>query len=186
LDYYKTIENRIFIYYNVKNDGHMVFWKKSEFNKRFKGYYVITDPDVVPIDECPKDFMRYFLKILKKYDNVHKVGFSLKTNDIPDGNKQKEYILKWESKFWSIKTADGDFMADIDTTFALYRPLNEKRFFNFYSAIRSNFPIQAKHMGWYVDHSNLNEELKNYYTSSNDSSSWKTDESGALINRMYD
>ena len=48
LDYLKSIEDKVIIHYLKENFGHMVFWKNKEiFDLYSKGYFVLTDPDVI-------------------------------------------------------------------------------------------------------------------------------------------
>lgn len=182
LAYFEEIELSIKIHKLSENYGHMVFWKKNElFNLYSKGYYVVTDADIVPDKDCPSDFLRKFRNILDKNRELSKVGFSLQIDDIPTTNPKKDTIIKWEEKFWKEKTTDGNFMARIDTTFALYPPKNQ--WFlrkNFYHAIRTNKPYVSKHGGWYLNSKELTEEQKYYQEKANSSSSWKVDEKGDL------
>lgn len=100
-EYLASIEHRITVYRLPENYGHnVVFKRKDLFDKYLKGYYVITDSDVVPIKECPPDFLKFFKDILDQNSKVRKVGFGLKIDDIPDSNPQKHNILKRQSKFW--------------------------------------------------------------------------------------
>lgn len=191
LDYFTSIEpsSSITLYRLKENYGHMVFWKnKALFNKYSKGYYVITDADINPDEACPGDFLLHFKNILNKNKEVTKVGFSLRIDDIPDTNKNKSTVLKWESKFWENKNACGDFIALTDTTFALYRPKYKYKEYEksvFYHAVRTNVPYIARHGGWYLDNNNLNEEQLFYFINCNDSSSWRIDEKGNLMNTGY-
>ena len=92
------------IHYMDKNYGHMVFFVADEFkNIRENEYYVLTDPDVIAIDECPRDFMDYFYYLLQQFPQFNKVGFSLKTNDICGSDKAKELLNKWEKQFYKRK-----------------------------------------------------------------------------------
>ena len=49
------------------------------------------------------------------------------------------------------------FRADIDTTFALYRPLDRRRHGEG-RALRTGPPYVARHLPWYLDSSNLSAE----------------------------
>jgi hypothetical protein len=186
LEYFKEMESTLKIHKLKENYGHLVFWKNKQlFDTYSKGYYVVTDPDINPILECPENFIQYFKNILDEDYKVSKVGFSLKIDDIPDSNVNKDKILKWESRYWKIRRDDGNYQADIDTTFALYRPgymRNEK---NFIKGIRTQYPYQVKHGGWYIDLKKLSEEEKYYIETCNDSSSWRVDELGVLKNDFY-
>lgn len=184
--YFKEIENQVTIHRLDKNYGHRVFWEKKEFLLEYAiGYYVITDPDIVPEKNCPDDFILYFKDILKRNKKINKVGFSLRIDNIPDSNPHKEEIIKWEEKFWVSKDHQGNYLAPIDTTFALYRP---RRIFygeEFYKAIRTKSPYTAVHYGWLIDPKKLSEEQQFYAEQSKASYSWRTNAKGELINRKY-
>lgn len=187
LDYFKEIKKDVTIFRLKKNYGHKVFWVKKEFLLLYgQTYYVVTDPDIVPDRNCPEDFMEYFKNLLQKNPNITKVGFSLKIDDIPCSNPHRNKILNWEKKFWENTDEVGNYWADIDTTFALYRPtsflLDRKTFFK---AIRSKPPYLAMHGGWYMDIEALTEEQKNYMETANQSSSWRINKKGDLINPQY-
>ena len=180
LDYFETIRNQITLILLNENHGHQVFWKLNEINKKYvQNYYVVTDPDINPMEDCPKDFLKYFKTILDKNFKINKVGFSLYLDDIPDTNPDKNKIVLWESKFWQNKNEEGNYIASIDTTFALYKPKRFSKISIFYKAIRTQKPYTARHGGWYVDPENLTNEQEFYINTSNASSSWLSKESVA-------
>ncbi|KFC59373.1 hypothetical protein FEM08_19770 [Flavobacterium gilvum] len=186
LEYFDKIESDVTIHRLKENYGHLVFWKVKELYKKYsKGYYVVTDADINPISECPEDFLLYFKKILDKDLKITKVGFSLKIDDIPITNVNREKILKWESRFWQHCTNDGNFMAAIDTTFALYRPRYDHNQNSFLRGRRTKYPYAAKHGGWYIDSNRLTDEQKFYLENCNESSSWRVDKNGKLIKIEY-
>ncbi|TRX41245.1 glycosyltransferase family protein [Flavobacterium restrictum] len=186
LDYFKTIESKVVLHRLNENLGHLVFWKNKElFDKYSKGYYVITDADVVPVVDCPESFLLYFKTILDFCKTATKVGFSLKIDDLPTTNLNREKIIKWESQFWKNKDHAGNFIADIDTTFALYRPNYNYNEFDFYSACRTPKPFTAHHGGWYVNSSQLTKEQQFYFETCNESSSWRIDKNGDLRKNIY-
>lgn len=186
LEYFDTIKSSVTIHRLKENYGHLVFWQNKElYQKYFKGYYVITDADINPVQECPDDFLAYFKKILDQDYKITKVGFSLKIDDLPEANVNKEKIIKWESKFWRNYTTDGNFIAGLDTTFALYRPKYKYNEALFLRGCRTKYPYTAKHGGWYVDSEKLTEEQKFYVENCNESSSWRVDNNGELIKGEY-
>ena len=153
LEYFKEIKKNVKIHRLDKNYGHLVFWEnKKIFKKYSKGYFVVSDADIVPIEDCPDDFLLRFKELLDKYPNATKVGFSLNLETIPDANKNKNVILKWEKQFWKQRIEhDNCFIAELDTTFAIYRPRYKRKAEGFCNAIRTDYPLQAYHGGWYID-----------------------------------
>jgi hypothetical protein len=187
LEYFKEVESFVTLHRLKENYGHLVFWKNRElFDKYSKGYYVVTDADINPILECPGNFLDYFKRILDKDYKVTKVGFSLKIDDIPSTNVNKEKILNWESRYWQkLRISDGNFNAGIDTTFALYRPKYDYNEILFLKGCRTKYPYTAKHGGWYINSDELTEEQKFYLKNCNESSSWRVDNNGQLIKSEY-
>jgi hypothetical protein len=187
LSYFDELEGNknITIHRLKENYGHLVFWKQKElFQKYSKGYYVVTDADIIPMEKVPNNFINEFRKLLDKYEEVTKVGFSLFLDDIPDTNPNKEKIISWEKQFWKNKR-DELYFASIDTTFALYRPNYKREESNFLKGIRMNFPYYARHGGWYVNPLELTDEQKYYIETANNSSSWLMDENGELKNTIF-
>lgn len=152
------------VHYMEKNYGHKVFFEAEEFRSvRENDYYVLTDPDVIPIDECPADFMDLFYNILKKHKFANKVGFSLKIDDLPDHYSLKSEVIEWETAMIGkkISSAPDLYKAYIDTTFALYRPQKEwvgQKGKEFFAAVRTGYPYEARHLPWYKDLSKPTEE----------------------------
>lgn len=154
LDFYTTCPYRLIRL--QKNVGHMAIWQTEEGKEFLDDYYVYTDPDVVPVEECPDNFLEYFLKILENYPAVAKVGFSLKLDDIPEFYQKKTEVITWESQNFKHLIAEGLYNASIDTTFALYRPNAGGDWKS--KAIRTGPPYSARHLPWYVDEHFLSEE----------------------------
>jgi hypothetical protein len=156
-----------------RNYGYLALWKSLIFLNFIRSYYVYTDSDVLPIEDCPNDFLSYFLNILQNDISIKKIGFSLKYDDLPDSYNLKSKVIEWESKFYTKPISDFLFDSVIDTTFALYRPfsgggakLNNKSY-------RTGYPYQAYHLPWYENSNNLNEEQIYYYKNSNYKTFWK-------------
>ncbi len=119
IDYYENTPHTVIKL--TANIGYKALWDTC-IHLWFKGLpYVYTDPDILPVDNCPHDVVNYFHEILKKQPHINKVGFALKIDDIPDYYPQKKDVIKWETKFWCNPISDNLYKADIDTTFALYR-----------------------------------------------------------------
>jgi len=163
------------VHYVNSNRGHTVLWD-DELVERYgyeKDYYVYTDCDVIPSELCPEDFMEKMYNALNEYKDVDKVGFSLVNSNIPDHYKRKEDVQKWEAKFWE-KPIEGSiprlYRADVDTTFALYRPGVKKYS---HKALRIGHPYIAIHLPWYENSEKPFIELEYYRTQTvGDISSW--------------
>jgi len=154
-----------------ENKGHMVFWKDEYFSKYRESFYVVTDPDVLPIEECPNDFVLNFFECLRKYPWVRKVGFSLKIDDLPQDSILSEDAYNWEKQFYKTKLKkENIYYAGIDTTFALYMPDNYIVGENFGRAFRTGMPYVARHLPWYKKASEVTEE--DIYYSTHKTNGW--------------
>jgi len=181
LNYYQEIKDKVTIRVMDKNYGHLAFWLNREVYTEFSsGYYIVTDSDIIPNKKLPNDYINQLMQILNKNKKLTKVGFALNIDDIPDSFSQKEKVISWEEKFWRNKVEENIYLADIDTTFAIYPPKYEYLYENFYNAIRVAGDFTARHGGWYIDVNNLTEEDKYYFRTSNSSNSWKLDDEGCF------
>ncbi len=156
-----------------KNVGYCALWDTEVINDFKHGYYVYTDSDLEIIDECPDDFMAFFFFLLHKYKNIGKVGFGLMTDDLPDSYAFKTKVVTWEEGVLKKgkRLEKKAIKTQIDTTFALYR-IGKFGPASAMEAIRTTYPYMAKHLPWYEDTGNLDEEQNYYYASTLTSSHW--------------
>jgi hypothetical protein len=180
IEFYKNTNHTVL--YQNKNTGHNGIWYNGIIEKYAKDkFFIVSDPDVVPIKECPLDAVDLFHSLLIKYPDRIKAGFSLKINDIPDHFKFKSEVIKHESGYMDGPSPeDGIVFAPIDTTFALYRPGAGA---GLHSCIRTKYPYEARHIPWYINSSSLDEE-ELYYRSrmSKEINSWNQDSKPRWLN----
>lgn len=162
LDYYKSINYKVLLL--EQNLGFKSLEQLELYKEIRKSYFVYTDSDVVPIDECPDDFMEKFLKLLKANFWISKVGFSLKLDDLPNHYDKKNQVIDWESQFFE-KKVSGGYLAPIDTTFALHKPYSLISTRGIFKMIRTSYPYEARHMPWYNNSECLSEEELYYIDS---------------------
>ncbi|MFN8210054.1 MAG: glycosyltransferase [Bacteroidales bacterium] len=172
LEYYKSCNCNVIRL--DKNLGAYSLWRSGVIRKFNKDYFVYTDPDVLPVEECPDDFLDFFLKALKDHPLASKVGFSLKIDDIPDFFAPKEKVLAHEKTFYRFLDEDEKlYYAPIDTTFALYRPRAQWKHANYnIEMYRAAWPYTARHLPWYLDSSNPDEETLYYLETANRTATW--------------
>ena len=120
--------------------------------------YVYTDPDVLPVEDCPKDFVRRFMDILDDNRELRKVGFGLVWDDITFFGKER--AQRTQRNFYEgTQVGDEIYYAQIDTTFALY---SNVRHYNLRFSVRTTGDLQAYHLPWYFDYDNLPPDEKYY------------------------
>jgi hypothetical protein len=133
-----------------ENLGHRSPWISGLVQREARDrFYVVTDPDVIPDSQCPADALQYFETLLTEYPEIHKVGFGLRIDDLPDHYALARSVIEWETRFWKDEISPGLFRAPIDTTFAMYRPLVGHHDNSL--AIRTGPPYVAQHEPWYHD-----------------------------------
>ena len=156
-----------------ENLGHQALWRSGILQRlQIRGPFVYSDPDIVPIAECPHDIIRVFWRILAAHPFVQKVGFGLKLDDLPDHFAKKAAVLFHETHFWEHRLpqqSPSQYLAPIDTTFALYRHGN---YYEVPCSIRTGYPYLARHDDWYVDSDQLPEETSYYYRHAESGVSW--------------
>jgi hypothetical protein len=115
--------------------------------------FVYSDPDVLPIEDCPLDAVDHLGELLDRYPNYPKAGLGLYLDDVPEIPS-----LPWERELVKRELEPGVFNSYVDTTFALY---GAGAHFGL-EALRTGFPYQARHMPWYLDRSEHDAETAYY------------------------
>lgn len=166
LEYYKTLPHKVVR--NRENYGHTVITREDIIGPYKNSWYAYTDPDVIPIAECPADFITRFRELLERHPQVNKVGFGLKIDDLPNHYRYKPNVVEWETQFWSNQIEPGVYGAPIDTTFCLVRPgtvpyyTDGGKVICSVGALRTGSPYIARHYAWYTDSNNIPEDEKYY------------------------
>ena len=133
--------------------------------------YIVTDPDVVPSEDCPAGWPDRLGEALDS-SGKPKAGLGLRLDRIPAHYQRREQALEWEAQFWERPLDGGMFDAIVDTTLALYRPLHETSFT--VNAVRTGHPYVADHLAWYEDLENLSPEMRHYHEHAEPGISWWT------------
>ncbi len=139
-----------------RNLGHLAVWEAGVLGTlEHNGPFVVTDCDVVPDQRTPHDAVDHFADLLFRYSDVDKVGFGLRIDDLPNSYQFRDDVITWESQFWEDEVESGVYRAELDTTFALYRPTSPKGSLR---ALRTGPPYVARHLPWYGDSNDPSEE----------------------------
>jgi hypothetical protein len=124
-----------------------------------KQWFVYTDPDVIPSDTCPLNVVALLRHRLEEFPFYLKAGLGLRLDDIPDSYHLKQRVIDWEQHLIGKEIAPDVFEADVDTTFALYRPGMP---YITGPSIRLQGMYSAHHLPWYSDSSQPDEEERYY------------------------
>lgn len=188
-DLHKLGYTNIHILDNNSSYGPLLEWytvcpytvKRLEHNQEFLAVYnsgyinefihlpwiVYSDCDIELNPETPIDFIAQIIGYMEKYNKM-KGGLALKIDDLPR-NSYTEHYRNWEARYWVNELEKDVYEAQLDTTFCVIKPGQP---FD-YQAIRVAGNMMAKHVPWYTDFSNLDEEEKYYLSTSSDGSSYK-------------
>jgi hypothetical protein len=164
LQFYADVESkfRIRIVRRDVNGSRTTLWEERLLEKfGVRGPFVYTDSDVVPDESCPTDVVARLAALLRENACIFKAGLGLRIDDLPSSYRHRDQVVTWERKFWTAPVCRGAFLAEIDTTFALYRPNSS---FAMAPALRTGWPYLARHETWYQDSSSPSEEQR-YYVS---------------------
>lgn len=152
-----------------ENLGHTALWASGMLELLdVRTPYVYTDPDVLPTEDCPSHFLQEFVRILGAHPGIRKVGAALRYEDITFPDKKRVQVS--EASFYQIPLGDEAYVANVDTTFALYRNV---RFYHRGPAIRLAGCYTFRHLPWYYDYDHLPEDEQYYLDHANASSSLK-------------
>lgn len=158
----------------TENLGHHAPWKCGATARPNSGFYCVTDCDL-DLTDVPTDLIATMRTPLISWSVPPvKSGVALRIDDLPEWQTQ---VKEWESRFWRHKTGIY-YHAPIDTTLAMYRantPMRIATRVAGISAVRAAGPYTARHMPWYLNPTELDEENRNYFATANDSNSWRPD-----------
>jgi len=160
------------IFFLSKNVGHLALWETGLYKRFVHSYYVYTDSDIVIAESCPSNFLDIFRKTMDEDKSIAKIGLSLKIDDLPNAFKNKQEVIKFESQYFQNRISTLFYEANVDTTFALYRPGLKHAANKFLKMFRSAYPMEARHMPWYIDSENIQEEEQYYIENATTSTHW--------------
>ena len=156
LEWYETIKDKVQVRKDV-NHGHTAFWT-IELDKTIGEYFVYTDSDIELNPNFPTNWKERMYQILDKY-KVDKVALALRIDDLPEKYVLANQVKGNEHRWWREEVEKNVFKADTDTTFALYRNI----FDNCFPSLRmAHEDMICRHIPWYHDIKNLDEEEKYY------------------------
>lgn len=165
LAYYETIcqDPRVTLVKLPRNFGYRALWHSGILHQLdIRTPYVYTDPDVLPVEDCPKGLVARLYQVLRRYPFIDKVGPGLMVDDVPEG-----VDVQVERSYCHVPVEEEVFFAPCDTTFALYAPLY---YYTNFMSLRTRGRLLLRHLPWYLDRAHLPED-EQYYVDHADGSS---------------
>lgn len=132
-----------------ENLGHQSPWLAGVVDRHGgdRSPYMVSDCDILPDEDCPVDAVEHCRDQLLGHPELVKVGLSLRIDDIADDYPQAAAVRQWERQFTEHSLSPELWAADVDTSFAVYRPGVP---FSTRPAARTKPPYQARHLPWYM------------------------------------
>lgn len=175
LDYYEKTPHKV---YRLRdNMGQRAPWDSGLVSLLANNIaYIVTDPDIIPLRKS-HGAVRKLISVMNSYPKFNKVGLALKIDNIPAHYALKQKVIKWESAFWDKEVEKDVFIADVDTTFAVYRPNTP---YLIRPALRIGGKYTAIHEPWYQKSNNPTKDYAYYLKHARrDIASWGVDDTNS-------
>lgn len=155
LDWYEKIKNDVEVVRHQANYGPWVFLNSGYIHTIKDKWFVYSDADLELNPEMPYNWQEIMQEYSLKYDR--KASLALRISDIPDHYEFKEVIRDHQQVCW-VPTDEKDvYLAITDMTFSMDCD-NKHR----YESVRLAGNMEVKHVPWYIDFNNLDEEERYY------------------------
>lgn len=162
-------ENRPYKIRKIANLQGLALWNSDYINSFPQGSWIAySDSDLELSSQIPNNFLSQMIGWADKY-KMNKVGLALKRDDIPEDNEYARGAKAWEAKYWERELEPNVYMAEVDTTFALIKvglPFQ-------YPSLRIAGDFTARHLPWYANWDNLDEEELYYLSHAGEWSTYK-------------
>jgi len=185
LDYLKQLEQEgITVYHSTKSvtveeQLNSVAQSIDDwFTSHSASYYVVTDPDIALEGNC-EDILELFAYLLDTVKDIEVVGPMLRIDDIPDFYPLKQRAISrhteqfWHKKPLTLRCRNKTIQyqsALIDTTFGMYR--RGFRFHRLCKGYRIYAPYGARHLDWYINPAQMEEDQIYYLQHASGVSHW--------------
>lgn len=156
LEWYEEVKSDIKIIKHEVNHGPWVFFTSNLWNTIDSDFYVYSDADLELNQEMPYNWQEIMLEYYNKNNGDQKIALSVRIDDIPDHYQFKEKVISHQNVCWYPTEEDDVYRAISDMHFNF----DSKNKGHRYDSIRLAGKFMAKHIPWYIDFNNIDEEEK--------------------------
>lgn len=150
------MRKRVHVYF-LPNLGHLALWE-IEMQKLLGEYFVYTDSDIELNTAFPANWKEIMLNTILE-TGINKSALAIKLDDIPDHYLLKNQVMHNENRWWKVEAKRDCYYADTDTTFFMMKNIWDNQFPSVRIAQQN---MICRHLPWYLDLSNLDEEERYY------------------------
>lgn len=140
----------------TENRGPQALWQLFSMQDD----YFASDADL-DISDVPRDFLLVLKEKLRERHWV-KAALSLRLDDIPDAHPFAAEVRQHEGQFWTRSNGPHWWIANVDTTGAMYRA--GSGWSGYGPAVRAASPYVARHLPWYLTPGNVPDDWRHYLT----------------------
>lgn len=160
IDWYRNVPSEVKII-KEHNAGHLALFSTGLINQVPEDWCFYTDSDIQLNSKMPKEYQEIMLDTALRL-NSKKIGLAIDISDIPDHYFIKQQVIRNESRWWLNQVEPDIYEAHTDTTFCLIKKVDQ------FDSFRMAGDFTCKHMPWYIDLNNLDEEEKYYVENCSD------------------
>jgi hypothetical protein len=161
LEWYDQIKKDVNIIKNPTNLGPWSFFYSNHYQNINSDWYIYSDADLELNPEMPYNWQEIMKEYILKYDR--KSSLALRIDDIPDHYPFKDKIKDHQSVCWYPTDEADVYKAITDMTFTMDRKDKGYR----YESMRLAGKFLTKHVPWYIDFDNIEDEEKYYLENMN-------------------
>ena len=154
LEWYDTVPKEVEVL-RFHNEGHLALFGTGLVNKIEEDWCFYTDSDIQLNPNMPKDYQQIMLELGLKY-GIDKISLALDISDLPHWYMFKDQVIRNEGRWWLDEVEKNVYRADTDTTFSLNKKVDQ------FQSLRMAGDFTSKHMPWYLDLDNIDEEEQYY------------------------
>ncbi len=152
LQWYDEIKNDVNIIRQETNLGPWTFFYSGHFSNCEEDFYIYSDADLELNPNMPYNWQEIMFEHIHRHDR--KASLVLRIDDIPDSYEFKSNIINHQSVCWYDSGIPDLYRAITDMTFSMDRKSGGYR----YESMRLGGNFACRHIPWYIDFSNIDEE----------------------------